>query len=74
METSGNYIRDSDEQEVRHDYHDVHRSEHVDDDPGPLRAVRHVELRPGQPQPWIYLHLHDGVRTQDICSPATLFH
>ena len=74
MATAGHRVRYRDEQEVRHDHHDVHRAEHAHDDAGPLRPVRDVELCPGQPQPGLHLHLHHRVHPQDVRPASALLH
>ena len=72
METAGHRLRDRDEQEVRHRDHALHRVEHVDDDPGPVRPVRDVVLRPGQPQHGLHRDLHLGEHPQDLRAEAVL--
>ncbi len=72
MEASGHSVRDSDEQEVRHDHHAVHLPEHADHDAGPLQPVSHVELRAGQPEHGLHRHLHHRVHPQDLRAQAVL--
>ena len=64
--TTGHRVRDCDQQEVRHDHHDLHRAEHAHHDAGPLRPVRDVGVRPREPQHGLHLHLHHRVLPQDI--------
>ena len=57
VETPGNCVWDRDQQEVRHDHHDLHRAEYAHHDPRPLRPVRDVGLRPREPKHGLHLHL-----------------
>ena len=73
VETSSHSVRHRDEQEVRHDNHDIHRTQHAHNDPGPLPSKPDVELRPRQPEHGVHRHLQRRMHSQDFRPQTILF-
>jgi hypothetical protein len=73
VETSGDRVRHRDEQEVRHDHHDLHRPQHAYNDVRSLPSKSNVEFRPRQPQHGLHRDLQRRMHPQDLCPPAILF-
>lgn len=74
MEATGDSVRDSNKQEVRHDHYVVHWSEHVDDDDGSLPAKGDLHESFGLPQYDFHSYIQYRVPHESVCFALSLFY